>query len=52
MGEYEDAVSYFAKSLKAPICKTPSSSEADFVEFIVQEAKRGLKLSEEALKES
>ena len=52
MGEYDDAISYFSKSLKASPCKTPSSTEADFSEFIKSEAKRGLKESEAALKKA
>ena len=50
MGDFADAHAYFGKSLKAAPCKTPSSTEDDFSAFIVQEAKRGLKLSEEALR--
>ena len=49
MGQYADAKGYFSKALKAPPCKTPSSTEDDFVAFVMQEAKRGLKLSEVAL---
>ena len=49
MGEYADAVSFFKRALKAPLCKTPSSTEADFVAFIMQECQRGLKASEAAL---
>ena len=52
MGEFDDARSFFARALKAPVCKTPSSSEEDFMPFILQESKRGLKLSEEALAKS
>ena len=52
MGEYNDAISYFSKSLKASPCKTPSSTEADFSDFIKSEAKRGLKESEAALKKA
>ena len=51
MGEFADAQSFFSRSLKAPACKTPSSTEDDFVAFVLSEAKRGLKLSEEALKQ-
>ena len=49
MGQFADARDFFSRSLKAPLCKTPSSTEADFGDFILQEAKRGYQLSEEAL---
>ena len=49
MGHYADAKSFFSKALKAAQCNTPSSTEADFVAFVMQEAKRGLQLSEVAL---
>ena len=51
MGDYADARRFFSGSLKAAACKSPSSTEDDFVEFIMREAKRGLKLSEEKLAE-
>jgi hypothetical protein len=49
MGEFGDAADFFSRTLKAGPCKSPSSTEADFADFILAEAKRGLKLSEEAL---
>lgn len=48
-GEYADAKGYFQRALKAGPCTTPSSTEADFTAFIMQESKRGLKLSQAAL---
>ena len=49
MGDFADAKSFFARALKAAPCKTPSSTEDDFFGFVLQEARRGLKLSEEEL---
>jgi len=48
-GDYKKAKTFFSRALKAPPCKDPSSTEDDIAEFILAEAKRGLKLSEEAL---
>ena len=44
----DDAARFFRRALKAPPCKTASSTEDDFVGFVVSEAQRGLKLSKEA----
>lgn len=49
MGSYEEAQSFFSRSLKAPPCKSPSSTEGDFFEFLESEAKRGLQLSSQAI---
>jgi len=49
MGAYEEAESFFARSLKAPPSKSPSSTEIDLFDFLVEEAKRGLQLSLEAI---
>jgi len=49
MGEYAKAVTYFDGALKAAPCKDPSSSEEDFVGFIMEQSRRGLKLAREAL---
>jgi tetratricopeptide (TPR) repeat protein len=49
MGEFDDARDYFSKALKAPACKSATSTEDDFVEFILSESERGLQLAEKAL---
>lgn len=49
MGEYTDARDFFSRALKAPPAKSATSTEDDFVEFILAESKRGLKLAEQAL---
>ena len=51
MGEFEDAQNYFSKALKAAPAKSATSTEEDFVSFILTESKRGLKLTEKALAE-
>jgi len=48
-GEFAKAQSYFSRALKAPPCTDPSSSEGDFVEFILEQSRRGLKLAEAEL---
>ena len=48
MGEYADARDYFSRALKAPAAKSATSTEDDFVGFILAESKRGLKLAEQA----
>ena len=46
LGEYENAVSYFEKALKAP-CGSPT--EEDFGDFMLKEAARGLKAAQDQL---
>ena len=48
-GDFAAAKDYFSRSLAAPECKAPSSSENDFVGFILEQAQRGLTKAEEAL---
>merc|ERR1719343_759884 len=40
MGEYKDAVQYFSSALKAPACRSPSSTEDDMLAFVLKESKR------------
>ncbi|KAL1508009.1 hypothetical protein AB1Y20_007607 [Prymnesium parvum] len=47
--EYDKAVSFFSRALAAPICEDPSSSEGDFMDFILEQSRRGLQLSKQAL---
>ena len=48
-GDYLKAKEYFSQSLSRPICKAQSSTECDIADFISKEAKRGLKLAQEAM---
>lgn len=49
MGDYAKAKDAFARAIKTPVCKDPSSTEMDIADFLAKESQRGLRLAEEAL---
>lgn len=48
-GEYSKAVDYFSRALKAPLCTDATSTECDIADFLLQQSRRGLELSQGSL---